>query len=236
MPLEEYKGARIISITGFKDALELGKYLSQSAFCPQSYMTKSPDGKLVPHIHNIVAAIMYGAEIGLPPITSLELIAIIEGRPTLYGDGMMTLVAKSGLLDYYTVDYEGNFGEDDYKAVVKFRRKDQSKDFIYSYSVAQAKRAGLWMKKSRYGNDTPWSLYPDRMLLNRCRTFALREVFPDILHGLMSTEEMQEVVEMKEANVINETNVSVENNILPNLVDEETVTEEKDILENNLSL
>ena len=35
--------------------------------------------------------IMKGLEVGLPPITALEWIAVINGRPTIWGDGAISL-------------------------------------------------------------------------------------------------------------------------------------------------
>ncbi len=57
-----------------------------------------------------------------------------------------------------------------------------------------AKRAGLWDKRGRNGAPGPWQQYPDRMLQARARTFALRDVFPDVLMGLSaSVEELQDI-------------------------------------------
>ena len=56
-----------------------------------------------------------------------------------------------------------------------------------TFSVADAKRAGLW------GKSGPWQQYPDRMLQMRARGFALRDAFPDALRGLISQEEAQDM-------------------------------------------
>jgi hypothetical protein len=54
------------------------------------------------------------------------------------------------------------------------------------FSVADAKRAGLW------GKSGPWTQYPRRMLQLRARGFALRDAFPDVLKGLVTAEEAQD--------------------------------------------
>jgi hypothetical protein len=51
------------------------------------------------------------------------------------------------------------------------------------FSVDDAKRAGLW------GKQGPWTQYPKRMLQMRARGFALRDAFPDVLKGLITSEE-----------------------------------------------
>jgi hypothetical protein len=56
--------------------------------------------------------------------------------------------------------------------------------------VADAKRAGVW------GKAGPWTQYPKRMLGIRARSFALRDVFPDVLGGLDIREEVEDSAEM----------------------------------------
>ncbi len=56
-----------------------------------------------------------------------------------------------------------------------------------TFSVADAKRAGLW------GKSGPWTQYPDRMLQLRARGFAIRDVFPDALRGVMTREEAEDM-------------------------------------------
>jgi hypothetical protein len=52
----------------------------------------------------------------------------------------------------------------------------------------------LWDKRGRNGAPGPWQQYPDRMLQARARSFALRDVFPDVLLGLsMSAEELGDI-------------------------------------------
>ena len=63
-----------------------------------------------------------------------------------------------------------------------------------TFTVGDAIRAGLWKKAG------PWTMYPKRMLQMRARSFALRDAFPDVLRGLVATEEVedyQEVVQEK---------------------------------------
>ena len=82
--------------------------------------------------------------------------------------------------------FEGKPYEDDYRAVCVVGRKGLEGEHRAEFSVAQAKKAGLWGKKG------PWVSYPDRMLKMRARGFALRDRFADCLGGLISSEEAQD--------------------------------------------
>ena len=59
----------------------------------------------------------------------------------------------------------------------------------FTFSLEDAKRAGLL---DRARGSSPWATYPDRMLIMRARGFALRDVFPDVLRGLITAEEAED--------------------------------------------
>ena len=129
-------------------------------------------------------AMQAGAEIGLSPMQAIQNIAVINGKPGIYGPAALALVEGSGLLADSDEGMEGT-GDARFARVVLTRvgRKPRS----FTFSVADAKRASLW------GKTGPWTQYPDRMLLARARGFALRDVFPDVLLGVTHTiEELTE--------------------------------------------
>ena len=66
------------------------------------------------------------------------------------------------------------------------KRRGYEKPTVVRFSVADAKKAGLW------GKSGPWSQYSKRMLQLRARGFALRDAFPDVLKGLVTAEEAQD--------------------------------------------
>lgn len=147
------------------------------------------DSKWVPSdmttVPDAFMAIQYGAELGLSPMVSLKQIAIINGRPSVWGDVMLALCHYSGLFDEEAFEewYSGTCPNDDFTAHCRVKRKGAAKPRESSFSVADAKRAKLWAKKT-------YQEYPQRMLLYRARAFTLRDAFTDVLQGLYSKEEM----------------------------------------------
>jgi hypothetical protein len=81
-----------------------------------------------------------------------------------------------------TIDGEG----DNMVATCTAKRRGYEKPTVVRFSVADAKKAGLW------GKSGPWTQYPRRMLQLRARGFALRDAFPDVLKGLVTAEEAQD--------------------------------------------
>ena len=173
-------GALTIAPADLQAALVMCEHLAkaQHDIVPQSYRGK-PGA--------ILAAIQHGAELGLKPMQSLRDIAIIKGKATVYGDTMMALCRRHPECQDIeeTID---NPGTDKAIARCTVHRKG-CKPAERTFSVADAKRAGLW------GNKGPWSSYPDRMLQMRARGFALRDVFADALAGFITTEEAQDYPE-----------------------------------------
>ncbi len=146
----------------------------------------SLSGDMVPkHFQNkpemIMAAIMQGASVGLPPMQAMQYIAVINGRAVVWGDALPALVMAAG----HFVDVEMEGQGKDRAAVATLTRKDGRK-VVRRFSIADADRAGLLNKPG------PWKQYPDRMLLNRARTFAVRDGAPDALVGLAVAEEVQD--------------------------------------------
>jgi hypothetical protein len=136
---------------------------------------------------------MYGAELGIPPMQSMSGIAVINGRPTVYGDLGMALIRDSGLLDGWEEKFVGTFPKDDYTAICRVRRKGEEEWHEVSFSVGDAKLAKLWEKRTSKGEPTPWVTHPKRMMMWRARN-VFRDVFPDVTRGFRFREEAQDDV------------------------------------------
>jgi hypothetical protein len=151
---------------------------------------------MVPHgINNeagVLVAIQRGAEVGLLPMQALQSIYIVNGMPQLFGDAPLAIVEGSGLLEEFEEHAEGEFPSDTYQWVCTVKRRGRSTKRVERFSIANAKRARLWDKKTKNGEPTPWVLYPERMLMWRARGYALRGEFSDVLKGISIRELMDD--------------------------------------------
>ena len=159
------------------EAMEVAKIIADSEFAPRSYKGQP---------HSVLIAIQMGADLGLAPMQSLQNIAVINGRPSLWGDAALALAMSA--LEYVKESYEGTPFQDDYGAVCEVKRKGWPEPTIRKFTVADAKKASLWGKQN-----TPWQSYPNRMLQMRARGFALRDVAPDRLMGFILAEEAMDL-------------------------------------------
>ena len=166
---------RGLSLATMADAMAFAEMVSQTEFAPKDFRGK-PAACLM--------AIQHGSEIGLSKMQSLQSIAVVNGRPTIYGDAALAVCLASVVCEYVTesVDGEG----DRMVATCSAQLRGYPAPITSTFSVADAKAAGLW------GKQGPWSQYPKRMLAMRARGFALRNAFADVLRGLVTAEEAQD--------------------------------------------
>jgi hypothetical protein len=172
------------------EAMELAKLIADSEFAPKDYRGKAA---------SVLIAIRMGNDVGLSPMQSLQNIAVINGRPAIWGDAALALVQSSGVLERFHETAEGTPGQDAYTAVCIAKRKGLPDEVRRTFSIADARRAGLWGKTGREGQPTPWVTYPYRMLQMRARGFTLRDVAADRLMGLILAEEAMDIVDLPDA-------------------------------------
>lgn len=163
------------------EAMKFSEMLARSSMVPKAYQGKPED---------VLVACQWGREIGLAPMQALQNIAVINGKPSVYGDAAMALVQASSVCEDIEEYIEGE-GTANPVAVCVAHRKGR-KPVKATFSVEDAKRAGLW------GKQGPWQAYPKRMMQMRARGFALRDAFPDVLKGLITAEEAADYPEAKD--------------------------------------
>jgi hypothetical protein len=163
---------RGLALQTFRDAMQFGETVAASEFAPKDFRGKPASCML---------AIQAGAEIGLAPLQALQSIAVVNGRPAVFGDAALAVAKASPVCEYVTEKIEGD-GEQ-MVATCTAKRRGYPEPTVVRFTVADAKKAGLW------GKAGPWTQYPKRMLQMRARGFALRDAFPDVLKGLVTAEE-----------------------------------------------
>ena len=168
--LTRYNAQSLILMPGrdeITDMLEMAKVLVVGGFLP-------------PAVKSYQAAftiMLKGRELNIPPMEALNSINVIQGKPSLSAQLMQALVLRQG--HYITmVETNGN------KCVVKGRRKGAPLEDTLSltWTLEMARQAGL-----SGGN---WAKYPDAMLRSRAISALCRALFPDVLAGMYTAEEL----------------------------------------------
>jgi len=165
------RGSFSLAPQSLDEALRFAEVLAESSIIPKDF-AKNPG--------NILVAIQWGMELGLQPMQAMQNIAVINGRPALWGDAVIALVRSSPLCEYVYETIDGDV------ATCRVKRRGEEEQ-LRTFSLADAKAAGL------IGKQGPWTQYPRRMLQLRARAFALRDVFPDVLRGMPVAEEVMDM-------------------------------------------
>lgn len=146
------------------------------------------------NVPQVVMANQFLKAHGFNPISAIKQITIINGSLSLWGDLPKALCDRSGLLeefkevlfdkDYNEISFENkNLHVDVWGAACTVKRKGSDKSITRSFTMDEAKIAGLLTK-----NNSVWKFYPRRMIQFRARSLSLKDTFPDVLSGIAICE------------------------------------------------
>lgn len=156
----------------FELAKRIARTLAASTLVPDAYMGRPND---------CFVAINMGAELGMEPFQAIQSIAVIDGKPCLYGDGLIGVVRASPKCLWI----EETLSEDGKTATCRTQRDGDPNPIEATYSMTDAVQAGIDQKFN-------WKKHPKRMLQMRARAYCLRDAYPDLLKGLGVVEERQD--------------------------------------------
>ena len=166
----------------FDEAWRLAEILADSDLVPKDFRGKPG---------NCLVAIQWGAEVNLGALQSVQNIAVINGRPSMWGDALIALVRSSPLCESIIETDDGH------TATCRVKRRGEPEQ-VRTFSAEDAKQAGL------QGKQGPWQQYPKRMRQMRARAFALRDVFADVLKGIPMAEELQDTPAERHMGMVDE--------------------------------
>jgi hypothetical protein len=152
--------------------------LVKTGFLPQAI--KTPEQAL--------AIILTGRELGIPAMAALNTINVIQGKPTVSPQLMLALIERSGQLDDIKVDVT------DKGATVTMKRKGRTSHTEH-FGQTEAQSMGLLGKdnyKKQAGVMYKW----------RAVAACARTVFPDVILGLYTPEEMGAEVSVSDDGVM----------------------------------
>jgi hypothetical protein len=161
-------------VASIADVVRLSSYICNTAFVPNGLRGSAPA---------TAATILYGREIGIPPITALQTMHVINGRVGMAAELMRARVLAAGH-ELETLESTA--------ALCRMRGRRRGSDTWTEcqWSKGDAQQAGL-------GGDG-WRKYPRAMLVARCSAELCRLVFPDVTHGMAALEELDSIAPERE--------------------------------------
>ena len=176
----------ILNLGSMAEVWRFAEIISTSPLVPKDFQSRPA---------SVLLAIEWGVELGIPPLQALQNIAVINGKPSIYGELGMALVQQRAGIDL--VRFETSYDSDKKIARVVIERKNPSGDSITadeSFSWQDAVAAGL------AGKDT-YKSYPNNMLTWRAFWRAAKRTYSDLLRGMPGREELEAVEDMRPATV-----------------------------------
>lgn len=163
----------ILNPENLQEALQMAEVLCKSSLIPKDFQGNPG---------NVLVAIQWGMELGLAPMQALQSIAVINGRPSLWGDAVIALCKSHPICEWIREIFD-----EDGTAICTTQRRGDPEPVERKFSVEDAKKAGL------IGKPGPWTQYPRRMLQMRARSWCLRDAYGDLLRGMAVAEESQDL-------------------------------------------
>ena len=158
----------------FEEAMKIANMLAGSKLVPQQYQG---------HPEDVLIACSWGESLGLKPLSALNAIAVVNGRPQLFGDALKALIMKHGTIEENWDNEQGVW------TMTAHRKGFPDVTWSYGYNDAiaaghvsynpQSNTFGLGARKS-----DAWVKYTKRMCQLKCRNFVIRDAFPDVIQGI----------------------------------------------------
>lgn len=155
---------------GFEDAERIATKLSQSQMLPEHFRGKP---------ENVFWALAYGLEVGLTPIQALQAIYVVHGRPGMYAAAKVALIRGSGVCEFFRcVEASAT------SATYETKRKGDPVVHKKQVTIEMARSAGWAGQNKKYESE------PQRMLEARAKGWLADDVYPDVLRGIETAEEL----------------------------------------------
>mgnify|MGYP003445197861 FL=1 len=161
--------------------MEMSETLAKSTIVPAVYQRRP---------ENCFVALDMASRMGLSPMVVMQNLYVIQGKPSWSGSAMASLIRSSNQFTNVELNFVGQEGSDSWGAYVTATRVSNGKLLKGStVTIAMAKKEGWYQK-----GGSKWQTIPELMLSYRAYAFFGRVYAPELLMGLQSAEEVEDVI------------------------------------------
>lgn len=149
--------------------------LASTPFVPTAYRGQP---------ESVLAAMMYGREIGLGPMQALQKIHMIDGKPAMAADLMLSQMRKGGVVILASESTSE-------RAWINARRKDTGEQAEVEWTIEEARQVPAKERNQQItlAEKGTWKAYPSDMLWARCVGRLARRLGSDLLGGMVYSSE-----------------------------------------------
>lgn len=163
-----------LDLRSMDEIMRFSEIVSKSKLAPRGMDTPE----------QIFVAVVMGQEVGLSAMTAIQNTAVINGRPSVWGDAGLAICMASGVFDFAAFEEKlESDPESGFQATSTVRRLPNGKPCTRRFNDKMARDLGC------YDKDT-YKKSRARMYQWRARWWALRDTFADKLKGIKGAEEI----------------------------------------------
>jgi hypothetical protein len=161
-------------------AFKMARFLSTSAFVPDQYRN-APE--------NCIVAIDLANRMGIAPLMVMQNLYVVKGKPSWSGSFCAAAINGSGRFTPLEFNFVGKQGDPSWGCYASAVRVSNGiRCYSDTITIAMATAEG-WLNKP----GSKWKTMPMQMMMYRAAAFFARAHCSDILLGLPTYEEVQDV-------------------------------------------
>lgn len=180
--LTEVPSASAMSVwsdrSAFDQAARAAAMLAKTSMIPSAYQGKPED---------CFVAIEIAARLGWSPLTVMQNLYLVKGKPTWSGQACMGMIMGCGRFTSVKPVYTGTKGTDSRGCYISAVRVEDG-EIVDGTEVTMA-----MAKAEGWTSNTKWKSMPEQMLGYRAAAFFARLYCPEAMMGFQTYEEVQDV-------------------------------------------
>lgn len=171
------------SADAFDHIQRVAQVFSKSTLVPKEYQGEA-------NIGNVVIALEMANRMGTNPLAVMQNLYIVQGKPGWSSQFIIAAINQRGLFSPLRFRMEGT---GDSRSCVAYATEKATGEILESpvVTMAMAKAEG-WIDK----NGSKWKTMPELMLRYRSATFFGRLYVPEVLMGIPTAEEVEDIVDI----------------------------------------
>lgn len=164
----------------FEKLMDMANVLAKSTILPIQYQNRP---------ENVFVALDMASRMGVSPLVVAQNLYVIQGKPSFSGSAIASMIRSNQNFRNVELHYVGTEGKDDWGAYVTAENARTGKTIKgATVTIGIAKKEGWYTKAG-----SKWQTIPEIMLAYRAYAWFGRVYCPEVLMGLQTTEEVQDV-------------------------------------------
>lgn len=176
------------NIAAFENAQRMAQVLVKSDLVPKSYRGNIP---------NAMIALELAVRVGVSPFMVMQNMDVIQGKPSWNSAFIIAVINSCGRFEPLKFKTTGKEGTDDFGYIAYTKDKDGNELVGPAVTWRMVKAEG-WLSKP----GSKWKTMPDLMFRYRSASFFGRLYAPDILKGMHTVDEVQDINNNKQNSVL----------------------------------